>query len=173
MEIRRISSRAISIYLNAADLEELDITYDSLDMICPHTRNVIRQLLECALAQTGFDPGEQHLLIEAYPLEDGCLLLFTLKEKENRVAPAGPTLILFSSFDRLCQACHQLEEAPPSALYWQDDHYILALWSSKDFEPLYSFGYPAADSELLLAELQEKDCLLLKEQAVAQLQQWF
>ena len=56
MEIKRLSKKELSIYLDAADLEELGITYETLDYISPQTRLVIRQLLETGLAQTGFDP---------------------------------------------------------------------------------------------------------------------
>ena len=171
MEIKRISSHTLSIYLNAADLSELDITYEALDVLCPHTRLVIRQLLETALAQTGFDPDGGKLLIEAYPVEeDGCLLLFTLShaKQEDRVRSVEPTLFLFSAFDPLRQACHHLDPKLPSALYWQNGKYILSLQ-----EQSCPFGQSAADSELLLAELQEHDCCLLKENAVSILNQYF
>lgn len=171
MEIKRISSHTLSIYLDADDLNELDITYEALDVLCPHTRLVIRQLLETALAQTGFDPEGGKLLIEAYPVEeDGCLLLFTLaqSEQEDRVRPTGPTLFLFSSFDSLRQACRQLDPKFPSALYWQKGQYILALQGQN-----CPAGTSVADSELLLAELKERDCCLLKENAVSLLNQYF
>ncbi len=170
MEIKRISSRTLSIYLDASDLDELDITYEALDILCPHTRLVLRQLLETALAQTGFDPAGGRLLIEAYPVEEGCLLLFTLAqtEQEERVRSAGPTLFLFSSFDLLRQACRQLDPTVSSALYWQKGQYILALQGQ-----VCPLGAPATDSELLLAELNEHDCCLLKEQAVLLLNQYF
>lgn len=171
MEIKRISAHTLSIYLDASDLNELDITYEALDVLCPHTRLVIRQLLETALAQTGFDPEGGRLLIEAYPVEEeGCLLLFTLSqtEQEERVRSAGPTLFLFSSFDLLRRACRQLDPKLPSTLYWQKGQYILAL-QGQDC-PL---GAPAADSELLLAELKEHDCCLLQKRAVLLLNQYF
>ena len=171
MEIRRISPQALSIYLNDADLDELDISYEALDILCPHTRLVIRQLLETALAQTGFDPGDRHLLIEAYPVEeDGCLLLFTLSDthKNDRAESAEPTLYLFSDFKELRHFCRQLAAAS-SALYWQDGQYILSL---AGVSPLPE-GRKAADSALLLAELQEHDCLLIRENAVEKLNQAF
>ena len=171
MEIKRSSKNKLSIYLDAADMEELDITYEALDVLCPRTRRVFRQLLETALAQTGFDPDGGRLLIEAYPVEDGgCLLLFTLadQDKEERVRSAEPTLFLFSSFDLLLKACHQLDSSLPSALYWQKEQYSLALYGQN-----CPSGTPANDSELLLAELQEHDCCLLKENAVARLNQHF
>ena len=171
MEIKRISAHTLSIYLDASDLDELDITYEALDVLCPHTRLVIRQLLETALAQTGFDPKGERLLIEAYPVVDeGCLLLFTLAQvkQEDRVRSAEPTLFLFSSFDLLRQACRQLDPLLSSALYWQNGQYILALQGQTC--PL---GAAAADSELLLADLVENDCCLLKENAVSLLNQYF
>ncbi|MBQ8598762.1 MAG: adaptor protein MecA [Oscillospiraceae bacterium] len=181
--IKRISHHALSIYLNAADLRELDITYEALDYLCPHTRRIIQQLLETALAQTGFDPEGQRLYIEAYPMEeDGCLLLFTLidegKDKEERAESAEPTLFLFSSFAGLRQACGLLDPALPSALYWREGRYLLALWLTNSqrsavTEQLNPYGVPAADNELLLAELTEHNCCLLKERAAALIDQYF
>ncbi len=171
MEIRRIPPHSLSIYLNAADLEELDISYEALDIVCPHTRRVIAQLLETALAQTGFHPGDSHLLIEAYPVEeDGCLLLFTLTDhrKEERAESSEPTLFLFSDFHQLLQTCRNIY-ASFSALYWQDGQYILALSGAS---PLPEGG-KATDSALLLEELREHDCCLIPEKAVEKLNEFF
>lgn len=171
MEIKRSSKHKLSIYLDAADMAELDITYEALDVLCPHTRRVFRQLLETALAQTGFYPNGGRLLIEAYPVEDGgCLLLFTLadQDKEERVGSAEPTLFLFSSFYLLRQACRQLNPSLPSALYWQNGKYVLALRGQHCPE-----GVPIQDSQLLLAELKEHNCILIQENAVALLNQHF
>ncbi len=182
MEIKRTSHHSLSIYLLAADLEELGITYDSIDHRNLRTRLAIQQLLETALAQTGFDPQGHQLLIEAYPVEDdGCLLFFTLSDlihKEERARSAEPTLFLFSTFEQLCQACHSLTEAPPSALYWQNGQYILSLNLTAEqlqkTKKISDFqGKIAADSTLLLAELQEQKCCLLPEKAVQQLCQYF
>lgn len=182
MEIKRTSRHSLSIYLLATDLEELGITYESMDHHSPHTRLAIQQLLETALAQTGFDPQGHKLLIEAYPVEDdGCLLFFTLSDlihKEERVRSAEPTLFLFSSFRQLCQACHKLTEVPPSALYWQNNQYILAITINGELLPaikkqLSSYGQIAADSTLLLADLQEHESCLLAERAIEQLCQYF
>jgi len=182
MEIKRTSHHSLSIYLLASDLAELGITYDSIDHHNLRTRLAIQQLLETALAQTGFDPEGHKLLIEAYPVEDdGCLLFFTLSDlihKEERVRSAEPTLFLFSSFGQLCQACHSLTITPPSALYWQDGQYILVL--TINAEQLISIkkqlspqGQPAADSSLLFADLQEQERCLLPERAIEQLRQYF
>lgn len=179
MEIKRISQHGLSIYLNAADLEELGITYEALDYLCPHTRLVIQQLLETALAQTGFDPAGHRLLIEAYPVdEDACLLLFTLSDKEERAESTEPTLFLFSSFELLRQGCRQLKLTPPSALYWQKNQYILALWLEdcqlpQAREQLAPFSGVAADSFLLLAELKEHDRCLLAQSALEKLRRYF
>lgn len=183
MEIKRISQHGLSIYLDAADLEELGITYEALDYLCPHTRLVIRQLLETALAQTGFDPEGHRLLIEAYPVEeDGCLLLFTLSglepDREERAESTEPALFLFSSFALLLDGARRLDAALPSALYWQEERYILALWLRESqlpqiCEALADYAAPAADSELLLSELQEHDCCLLSQSALEQLKRYF
>lgn len=172
MEIKRIASHKVSIYLDATDLEYLGITYESFDTLCPHSRCVIQQLLETALAQTGFDPQGHHLLIEAYPLEDGCLLFFsfspTAEQGKARIRSSELTLCLFPNFEQIVIFCRQIPSATPSALYWHQGQYILELQ-----QPPASAVCIAEDSELLLAELKEHRCCLLPEQAVDKIQRYF
>ncbi len=170
MEIRRISSQVVSIYLDPEDMEELDISYDALDILCPHTRRVLRQLLECALAQTGFDPDKgERLLIEAYPLEEGaCLLLFTLRPEEEPTIEKQ-RLLLFSDLAAAAALCRQLEELP-SALYWREGQYILAIVGEV---VLPDEVFIAEDGELLLAELEEQHCVLIPQDAIRKLRENF
>ncbi len=177
MEIKRISSQVLSIFLCAEDMAELDITYEELDILCPHSRNVLRQLLECALAQTGFDPAKgERLLIEAYPLEgEACLLLFTLKNTgtappKERVDAEPSTLWYFSDFGALLEAVRCLEPTLSSALYWRDGRYCLSISGEA---PSLPAAVTADDPELALAELQEQQLVLIPEKAVAKLQQHF
>ena len=175
MQISRLSKNSISIYLNAEDLEEFGITYDNLDILSPQTRTIIRKLLENAFSQTGFEAEGQRLLIEAYPVEnDACLILFTIcdnLESEEWAESAEPTLFLFNSFTSLVSACRELKISVPSSLFWHKNQYILVLWilsSQYDniCEQLLKFAKISSDSQLLLAELQEENSVLIKENAV-------
>lgn len=79
MEIKRQSAGRLRVVLSSRDLERLGISYESLDYIDPVTRKALSQVLEQAERETGFSPGEERLLIEASPGEDGgCILTFTL-----------------------------------------------------------------------------------------------
>lgn len=175
MQISRLSKNCLSIYLNAADLNEFGITYENLDILSPQTRTVIKKLLENALSQTGFEAEGQRLLVEAYPVEDdACLILFTIceaVESEEWAESAEPTLFLFNSFTSLIAACRELKNSIPSSLFWHKNQYILVLWilpSQYDniCEQLLKFAKVPSDSQLLLAELQEENSVLIKENAV-------
>ncbi len=187
MEIKRISSQVLSIYLDEDDMNELNVTYGTFDIFSPHTCRVIQQLLECALAQTGFDTETaERLAIEIYPIEDNsCLLLFTIinsKEhpyntsRKEKVEASAPTLLCFSDFREVVDFCCKLNKTLPetdSALYWKQGQYILVF--TEEVKPLPSgavFCDPE-DRELLLAELQENKLILIPEKAVQKLLKYF
>ena len=79
MEIKRQDAGRLRVVLNSRDLERLGISYESLDYIDPASRQALGKVLEQAQRETGFSPGEERMLIEASPGEDGgCILVFTL-----------------------------------------------------------------------------------------------
>ncbi len=187
MEIKRISPKVLSIYLDENDMEELDITYGGFNIFCPHTHRVLQQLLECALAQTGFNPETaERLAIEVYPIEDdACLLLFTLISSEDsssgisrkeRVEASAPTLLYFSDFQEVVNFCRKLSQSQQktdSELYWKQGRYILVLKDDITTLPACSASYNLDDKELLLAELHEQKLILIPEKAVQKLLEYF
>ena len=173
MEIKRISDSSLTISLDARDLQELDVACEDFDCLCPHTRKVIGQLLETALAQTGFAPGDKELLFEASPLpEGGCTLHFTLLEP----CCQGQTVFFFSSFDRLCDACNRTYRQYShrlfhSSLYWYPGYYILMVQTlDGDSGPaqalLSQYGTESRGHPLLSAALREHGRCLMEDGAV-------
>lgn len=182
MEIKRISPTRMTIALDAADLRELGVTYESLDYLCPQTRLAIRQLLETAHAQTGFSADGHRLLIHAQPLEaGGCLLTFTLMEPEP-AEPVAPAVFAFSSFEELAAACTRVQRqygglVKNSSLYRWEGQYLLAVETSgPEHGPaedlLSQYGRQLQDG-LLPPALEEHGQLLRRPDAVSVIARYF
>lgn len=80
MNIQPIGSNKFIVSLDRTDLEELDITYDTMDYANIETRRVIWTILDRVRTSTGqdIDPSG-NLLIEAAPdSSGGCTLMFTV-----------------------------------------------------------------------------------------------
>ncbi len=66
---------SLKIYLTNQDLQEWGLCFDSLNIHSAATKAILAALL--ASAKQDLDFESEHLLVEALPLEEGCLLLFT------------------------------------------------------------------------------------------------
>ncbi len=184
MKIEQLSPTCVTITLTAQDLEDYGVTYESLDYLCPHTRRIIQNLLNEALSQTDFSPEGCQLLIEASPVgEDGCLLTFTaLSAEEAPLGPCEPTVFLFSSFERLCEACHRVDlqhshRLFQSSLYRYHGQYALLLQTldgpngaAEDL--MGQYGEPVS-CPLLCPAIEEHGHCILCEHAVDTLSQQF
>ena len=91
MILELVDESRLLIILSPEDMEDYQLTFDSLDWQNGHSRSVIKEFLRMACRQKGFCPGDSRLLIEAVPDEEGCVLLVTMlpEEKAKRREPAG------------------------------------------------------------------------------------
>lgn len=122
MQIDLSDSGCLTLLLSDDELASLGLSFEELDYQSPQTRRMLHALLQLARRETGYAP-EGALLIEALPLDGGCLLLVT----PERVAPptgewGTPTVFLIKGEDALLQiaaawpsAGHRLGEG--SSLY--------------------------------------------------------
>ena len=161
-------------------MAQLGITYEALDYINPHTRRVINQLLEAALAQTGFLPDGRRLLIQVFPWDDagGCQFYFTLLPHQEAEAPAAcqPQVFSFENSEHLIDSCCRLyrqcsHRVLQSSLYYMNNKYYLVLFlldgSQGAAEHLAAeYGQKAGQGSLSLAVLQEHGRSLLSSNAV-------
>lgn len=86
---------SLKIYLTNEDLQEWGLCFDSLNIHSASTKAILAALLASAKQDMGFD--SEHLLVEALPLEEGCLLLFTpmldTAPRKLRLRRAGNPLV--------------------------------------------------------------------------------
>lgn len=155
MEINRLRENKVEILLTREDMANLDITYEALDYVNPHTRRIINQLLETALAQTGFLPDGRRLLIQVFPWGDGgCQLYFTLlpHQEQQEAKACEPCIFAFDNSELLIAGCCRL--------YLQCSHRVLQsslyLLNSKYYLVLYSLDSPQGVTEHLAAEYGQK-----------------
>lgn len=93
MQFHITENGALRVQISDAELAQMGLSFETLDHASAATRIALDTVLLSAEAQTGFVPT-QPLLIEAVPVEDGCLLLFTPDRvrpqlKLRRTAPTG------------------------------------------------------------------------------------
>jgi len=126
MEIIPIDSKSIKIQLTYADMKMLSISCDNMDHRNNATRRAIRQVLERAKNETGFDTSGSNIEVRMHESKDGGCELFVKKTnlsigggnmgyiKENyRISPektdrAETVSYGFDSIDDLICACKQL-----------------------------------------------------------------
>ena len=84
MKMELLENGCLKILLTEEDLNRLGLSFASLDYDTPATRSAMQTLLLAARNETGFDPTGG-LVVEALPVDDGCLLLFTPTGSHRRI----------------------------------------------------------------------------------------
>lgn len=87
MEIQHIGSNKFIVGLSRTDMEQLDITYDTMDYSNIETRRVIWTILDTVRKRTGKDVDPSgNLMIEAAPDNaGGCFLMFTVPVSKKNI----------------------------------------------------------------------------------------
>lgn len=143
MRMELLDNGCLKILLTGEDLRCRSLSFDTLDYRDSHTREALHALLEAAQEQVGFPPTE-HLLIEALPVEDGCLLLVTPEKSGCRLrlkTAKGPYIYRLDNAERLLQLADGLSrlyrreaalvDCRGSSLYRAEDGYRLILYAPK------------------------------------------
>ena len=84
MKMELLENGCLKIMLTEEDLDRLGLSFASLDYDAPATRSALQTLLMAARNETGFDPAGG-LVVEALPVDEGCLLLFTPTGNHRRI----------------------------------------------------------------------------------------
>ena len=79
MELIMVNSVKLKIILSPKDMEEMDITNDTLDYNCEKTRKAFRTILERAKIETGFDIKHDRVYVQVFPSVDGGCEMFLTK----------------------------------------------------------------------------------------------
>lgn len=185
MTFRKIAGDRLKILLTAEDMELLCLTYEQLDYADEQTREAILSLLELGCDETGFDPGDNRLFVEAYPWDgEGCVLYFSVisnSEKPSRPKRAvyGQVIYAFDDLDLLIDGavrlfrmyCHRIYK---SSLYRLDGGYRLILYP---FDPtdshttgfLSEYGQLVGEGEIAAAFVREHGTPVIEDNAIDKL----
>lgn len=143
MKMELLENGCLKILLAEEDLQALGLNFDRLDYNDASTREAVQTLLVTAREETGFNPSGG-LLVEALPVDGGCLLLLTPTMGHRRLRlkrAVGPFVYevedaeqLFRLADGLvrCRTNPDLRVQPwaGSSLYQFGDKYRLVLYPS-------------------------------------------
>lgn len=143
MRMELLENGCLKILLTGEDLTEYAMSFDTLDYRSAATRATLQRLMQTAADQLGFAPAE-HMLIEALPVDDGCLLLITPEKAGCRIRlkkACGPYIYQLDSTDRLLQVAEGLARLSgqnsahgffgSSSLYRCEEGFWLVLYPGK------------------------------------------
>ena len=134
MRMELTDSGCLKVWLSEEDLAELGLTFESLDYGDPVTRDAMKIILTAARKETGFQ-AEGGLMVEALPVDGGCLLLFTPAENRRRTRmkrAVGPYVYELDNADQLLGMARSFGRAAApltgSSLYAFGKGYRLVLY---------------------------------------------
>ena len=82
MELIMVNSVKLKIILTPQDMQEMDISNDTLDYDSAKTRGALRSILERARLETGFDTRRDKIYVQVFPSNDGgCEMFLTRRGK--------------------------------------------------------------------------------------------
>ena len=183
MKFVLVDSDKLKVSLTQKDLEEMGISYESIDYSDENTRKALVSLLEKGRAQTGFNPRRAKLYIEVFPSQDGGCVIYYTRLQGGEVFAAGrfvpgpsPVVFAFDSSEALIQACSGakrrcIHRILRSRLYLLEKQYRLVIWSldySDNVSVLFlsEYGRPVGEGAVLAAFTEEHGKLLICENAI-------
>ena len=183
LRMERLENGCLKIVLTEQELAERRLSFSLLDYRDAVTRQALEQLLREAQLRTGFKaPGS--LLIEALPLDDGCLLLVTPEVLRPRLRirrAAGPYVYTLSDIDSLLELARGWHHSPvhtrslcASSLYRSGDSYRLIVYPALTFSKqsrqlLETFSSSCQEGDAAAAFVAEHDTPLVIGNAMAAL----
>ncbi len=163
MKMEPLSSGDLRIWMTDEELCRWGLRTENMRADTPQTTRAIRRLLGIARQRRVFSASGS-VLVEALPIEGGCLFLFS--------TPALPTppfilpqLYVLESAEALLQFGETLStlpdrKLPPASLYRQGDAYVLVLYDGFGTAQgcsrlLQEFGYRLGDGYAATAYIEE------------------
>lgn len=132
MRIEPLSSGDLRIWMTDDELCRWGLRLDDMKAGSPDANRAIRRLLGIARQRQPFYSNGS-VLVEALPLEGGCLFLFSTPERCVPTA-ALPQVYTLDSAEAVLQfgerlSAKQQESLPPASLYRQGEGYVLILYT--------------------------------------------
>jgi len=112
--IQQIDDSRVIIALCKEDMEILSLEYNTMGFTDPHSRNILKKLLNVAGSRTGLTVTNHSVVVEAMPYDKGCLLVITLlpkgaKPKKYRIKHCEKkTMFTFENAESLLCCAKQL-----------------------------------------------------------------
>lgn len=167
MRMELLENGCLKILLTESDMQQLHLNFEQLDYNDVNMQQALRELLLQAREQTGFD-ASGNLLVEALPIDKGCLLLLTPAGGRRRARMkrvTGPYVYEIENADRLLQLAagwHRYTAVLPSSaiigssLYQFGNRYRLVLYTGiapcKGLQHLLQeFAKPAGEGDAAAA----------------------
>lgn len=153
MKIEKLEMNKIKVTLSAMDLVDMNVNVRMLTPNSPHLHDFLHEVMEKVRMQTGFNPYNGQVVVEATPKEDGIILTVTKLAEEKRRQPKKIRVSAvknrytyrFSSFENLCELFRNKDSADFSkcALYeYMDKFYMVipkgAISGISEFSEQYS-----------------------------------
>lgn len=161
-----LENGSLKILLTEDDLRDLNLTFENLDYNNENTREALHHLLEIARQETGFD-STGSLVIEALPVDGGCLLLLTPTSGKRHVRMkrvVGPYIYELDDADDVLNLARSIGDHTPSmigsSLYRFGGHYRLILYPGSPLPRemgylLHEFAHAAGEGDAAAAYTAE------------------
>ncbi len=146
-----LGSGDLRIWMTDTELSRWGLSLDDMRQGTPTAESAMRRLLGVARQRLVF-PTDGQVLVEALPLDDGCVLVFSTGRHRAPPVAALPQVYRLPSAEALLQFAEVLAggehpSLPASSLYRRDDVYYLILYTGLG---------PVTDCRRLLQEFAER-----------------
>ncbi len=137
VKIEKLEMNKIKVTLSAMDLVDMNVNVRMLTPNSPHLHDFLHEVMEKVRAETGFNPYNGQVVVEATPKEDGIILTVTKLGEEKKKRPKkikvstvkGRYTYRFSSFENLCELFRNKDSEvfSKSALYEYMDKFYMVI----------------------------------------------
>ena len=152
MKIEIIEENKIRVVLTHTELEERNLTPDNLKKNTPYLNEFLFEIMEHIREETGFNPYNGQVVVEAAPENEGLVLMVTKLttqkrkmslEKKKQYINAKPkrvrkrkNIYIFNDFEDLCGAVMRLDKRAfdNSSLYKLEGKFYYYLIQGAGFE---------------------------------------
>ncbi len=152
MKIEVIEENKIRVLLTQTELAERNLTSDNLKKNTPYLNEFLFEIMEQIREETGFNPYNGQVVVEASPEGEGLVLIVTKltaqkkkisAEKKQQYINAKPkcvrkrtSIYIFNNFEDLCGAVIRLDKRAfdNSCLYKMDERFYYYLNQGAGFE---------------------------------------
>lgn len=185
MKIEKLAYNKVRITVSIDDLNDWDISVDSIAQNTPQSRDMIYEIMRLAELQTGVKVENGKIMVEIMPTTEGLVMVATRiedleeelsrpRKKRYRVktpdAPPAEAMYVFESFEDFIAFCRRAGGPVPGELYELSGVYCFI--SPAKCAALSEFSTRRKKGLLSQSYLQEHGTLIAKD-AVNEIKKYF